>query len=183
SVDVIEPSGAHAGESLEPGMHPRAKSMGETFIVCIHNISDNHPYAILRTSVNNTAKDVINQIFAKTQRFDIKLEEYALVEEVHCKEGTAIPHNTAAQLAFGGGKKSIGSSGTSAPVRYRMLDPNENIWKIQSRWTSGSGRFLLEKRDQVPGKVESRLSVQEVHSSTTQCLPAPSLPFPARILL
>jgi len=23
--------------------------MGETFIVCIHNISDNHPYAILRT--------------------------------------------------------------------------------------------------------------------------------------
>uniref|UniRef100_A0A1I8BPM6 Phosphoinositide phospholipase C n=1 Tax=Meloidogyne hapla TaxID=6305 RepID=A0A1I8BPM6_MELHA len=152
SVDVIEPSGANTGESLEPGMHPRAKSMGETFIVCIHNISDNHPYAILRTSVNNTAKDVINQIFAKTQRFDIKLEEYALIEEVYSKEGAALPHNTAAQLAFGGGKKSVGSGGSSAPVRYRMLDPDENIWKIQSRWTSGSGRFLLEKRDQVPGK-------------------------------
>lgn len=36
--------------------------MGETFLVCIHNVSDNHPYAILRTSINNTAKEIIKQV-------------------------------------------------------------------------------------------------------------------------
>lgn len=40
--------------------------MGETFLVCIHNISDSMPYAILRTSINNTSKDVIKQVRSKT---------------------------------------------------------------------------------------------------------------------
>lgn len=29
---------------------------------------------------------------------------------------------------------------------YRILTPNENIWKTQSQWQT-PGRFLLEKRD------------------------------------
>uniref|UniRef100_A0A915DR73 Ras-associating domain-containing protein n=1 Tax=Ditylenchus dipsaci TaxID=166011 RepID=A0A915DR73_9BILA len=66
------------------GIQPRAKSMGETFLVCIHNISDSHPYAILRTSINNTASDIIKQIFAKTQmqRFEANEGDYVLVEEL-----------------------------------------------------------------------------------------------------
>jgi hypothetical protein len=46
-----------------------------------------------------------------------------------------------------GGKKA-----SACPtVKYRILEPDENIWKTQSRW-NGAGRFLLEKRDQVAGK-------------------------------
>lgn len=36
--------------------------MGETFLVCIHDVSDNHPYAILRTSIYSTARDLIKQV-------------------------------------------------------------------------------------------------------------------------
>jgi hypothetical protein len=81
------------------GLHPRAKSMGETFLVCIHNIAENHPYAILRTSINNTASDVIRQVsdknvisyycdhmilvkvLAKSQRYDEDATKFVLIEE------------------------------------------------------------------------------------------------------
>lgn len=36
--------------------------MGETFLICVHNVSDTHSYAILRTSIYNTTKDVIKQV-------------------------------------------------------------------------------------------------------------------------
>jgi hypothetical protein len=68
------------------------------------------------------------------------LDDYALVEEVN----SGIHHPS---IPFSGGKKSLGNM----TVKYRLLDPDENIWKTQSRW-NGAGRFLLEKRDQVSSK-------------------------------
>lgn len=35
-----------------------------TFLVCIHNISDDQPYAILRAPVSSTAQDIIAQVGA-----------------------------------------------------------------------------------------------------------------------
>lgn len=68
SIDYLDPTGllkfcTKKKYFLYLGIHPRAKSMGETFLVCVHNVSDNHLYAILRTSIDNTAKDVIKQVF------------------------------------------------------------------------------------------------------------------------
>ncbi|KAH7728443.1 phospholipase C [Aphelenchoides avenae] len=126
------------GDYLEPGMHPRAKSMGETFLVCIHNVSDNHPYAILRTSVKNSAEDVIKQIFTKTQRYDNE-KDYVLVEELR--------ESVESVRLLGGGKASF--DGTARKPIYRVLEPDENVWKVQSSW-SAAGRFLLERRDELP---------------------------------
>lgn len=56
--------------------------MGETFLICIHDVSANHPYAILRTSIYNTSKDVIKQIFMKTQRYGDDEKDFVLIEEL-----------------------------------------------------------------------------------------------------
>ena len=44
------------------GLNPRARSMGDTFLVCVHNVADDQPYAILRASINSTASDIIRQV-------------------------------------------------------------------------------------------------------------------------
>ena len=44
------------------GLNPRARSMGDTFLVCVHNVSEDQPYAILRASVSSTATDIIKQV-------------------------------------------------------------------------------------------------------------------------
>uniref|UniRef100_A0A914I8L9 Phosphoinositide phospholipase C n=1 Tax=Globodera rostochiensis TaxID=31243 RepID=A0A914I8L9_GLORO len=157
SIDVVEASGG-GGERLEPGMHPRAKSMGETFLVCVHNISDTHPYAILRTSINNTARDIIKQIFAKTQCYDVELDEYALVEEVVVGQQRVEP------------KSDKGN--TKQQAKFRVLEPEENIWKVQSRWSGSSGRFLLERRDQ---KSNKRVKSPLFYSSMPSCCLMPTI--------
>ena len=137
SFDTEAIESTHSMDYLEPGGLPqRAKSMGETFLICIHNVSDNHPYAILRTSINNTASDIIKQIMIKTQRFDVDENEYVLVEELRDNPnefsrptGGKLPEPT---------KKAA----------YRILEPDENVWKAQTRW-SCAGRFLLEKKEDI----------------------------------
>ncbi|KAI6195032.1 hypothetical protein M3Y96_01188100 [Aphelenchoides besseyi] len=137
SLDVEQPS----CDFLEPrGLHPRARSMGDTFLVCVHNVSEHHPYAILRTSIYNTSRDVIKQIFIKTQRCDSE-EDFVLVEELR--------DTTNLDPAL---KNLPGTSKTSANIEpknrpfYRMLNADENVYKSQSKW-SISGRFLLERRE------------------------------------
>ncbi|KAL3102215.1 hypothetical protein niasHS_003624 [Heterodera schachtii] len=168
SIDVVEPSGTSmggGGERLEPGMHPRAKSMGETFLVCVHNISDNHPYAILRTSINNTARDIIKQIFAKTQCYEVDLDEYALVEEIVVGQQRTEPNRT--EKGTGGAMKP------QQQAKFRVLEPEENIWKVQSRWSGASGRFLLERRDQQ--KPSKRAKSPLFYSSMPSCCLMPTI--------
>ncbi|KHJ91934.1 hypothetical protein OESDEN_08188 [Oesophagostomum dentatum] len=46
----------------EAGANSRARSMGDTFLVCIHKVSEDQPYAILRASIHSTATDIIKQV-------------------------------------------------------------------------------------------------------------------------
>ncbi|KAI1731739.1 phosphatidylinositol-specific phospholipase c, Y domain-containing protein [Ditylenchus destructor] len=151
----------NASGNASIGMHPRAKSMGESFLVCIHNISDNHPYAILRTSINNTAKDIIKQIFAKTQRYDVNEDDYVLIEEL--REAVSCSEPSTSQST------SAHTSLSAAKAKYRVLNAEENIWKVQSRWT-GSGRFLLDRRDNKMGRHHKA----EVCSTPSAGLPTPA---------
>lgn len=48
---------------------------------------------------------------------------------------------------LGGGKASF--DGTARKPIYRVLEPDENVWKVQSSWST-AGRFLLERRDELP---------------------------------
>ncbi|KAI6230307.1 hypothetical protein M3Y99_01077200 [Aphelenchoides fujianensis] len=140
SLDVDQPS----CDFLEPrGLHPRARSMGDTFLVCVHNVSEHHPYAILRTSIYNTSRDVIKQIFVKTQRYDADENDFVLVEELRDNA----PLETSKSAAST--SKHIAGTAPADPKSrpfYRMLNADENVWKTQSRWT-GAGRFLLERRE------------------------------------
>lgn len=144
---------------LEPGGLPqRAKSMGETFLLCIHNISDNAPYAIIRAGINNSAADIIKQIMVKTQRYGIDENDFVLVEEL--REN---PQEFSRPV---GGKLTSNA--------YRILDGDENVWKAQSRW-SCAGRFLLEKKDEVDGqknlKTEASRKISLSNMRTTMNLP------------
>ena len=109
-------------------------------MICIHNVSYNHPYAILRTSINNTATDIIKQIMIKTQRYDANENEFVLVEELrdNPSEFSMPPPGKLLEMT------------TIRKSAYRVLEHDENVWKAQSRW-SGAGRFLLEKKEDVEG--------------------------------
>uniref|UniRef100_A0A9J2P4G7 Phosphoinositide phospholipase C n=1 Tax=Ascaris lumbricoides TaxID=6252 RepID=A0A9J2P4G7_ASCLU len=103
--------GEHSAETLDPpvveingylGFHPRTRSTGETFLVCVHNVSEDQPYAILRASINCTANDIIKQViftnifhstkispeflkmavFLKAHLMDVDESEYVLMEEL-----------------------------------------------------------------------------------------------------
>uniref|UniRef100_A0A1I7U151 Ras-associating domain-containing protein n=1 Tax=Caenorhabditis tropicalis TaxID=1561998 RepID=A0A1I7U151_9PELO len=121
------------GEHLEvsEGLNPRARSMGDTFLVCVHNVSEDQPYAILRAGINSTAADIIRQVFVKARRPNVDDAEYVLIEEIcddsKLNQGQMTP-------------KYPNKNSTS-----RVLGPNENVWKAQSRWKS-TGRFVLENR-------------------------------------
>lgn len=58
SLDVDQPECMY----LEPtrALHPRARSMGETFLLCVFIQKDQ--YVLLRTALYNNAQDVIKQV-------------------------------------------------------------------------------------------------------------------------
>uniref|UniRef100_A0AC35TZW9 Phosphoinositide phospholipase C n=1 Tax=Rhabditophanes sp. KR3021 TaxID=114890 RepID=A0AC35TZW9_9BILA len=116
-------------------MHPRAKSMGDTFLVCIHNITHDHPYAILRANINSTASDIIKQVFNKIRKMDVYDNNYVLVEE--------IPDEYEQPQRISANKTSLALS--SNKLTHRALGPDENVWKCQNHWKT-AGRFLLENK-------------------------------------
>ncbi|CAJ0927914.1 unnamed protein product, partial [Mesorhabditis belari] len=140
------------GDTLEPptGLHPRARSMGDTFLVCVHNVSDDQPYAILRASIKSTATDVIKQVFMKSRRLEMDENDFVLIEE------------TGDEPCTGTTTKNY-----QGKVNSRVLAPEENVWKAQSRWKS-FGRFVLENRKEAvnttlekatPRKAERKVSL------------------------
>ncbi|CAB3400668.1 unnamed protein product [Caenorhabditis bovis] len=127
-------------------LNPRAKSMGDTFLVCVHNVSEDQPYAILRASINSTASDIIRQVFVKARRPNIDDAEYVLVEET-CDDSKSTQGASMLQALTLARKRSNDLTTKSASSRTisRVLGPNENVWKAQSRWKT-MGRFVLENR-------------------------------------
>ncbi|CAD5206460.1 unnamed protein product [Bursaphelenchus okinawaensis] len=124
---------------LEPtGMHPRARSMGETFLVCVHDVSDSHPYAILRTSIHNTANDLIKQILVKSQKYEPNEEDFVIIEELG-DIGNDSPRITGGKMSLDGSLKSR---------VWRVLGDDENVWKAQCRWNT-AGRFRLAQKGDV----------------------------------
>uniref|UniRef100_A0A5S6QM85 Phosphoinositide phospholipase C n=1 Tax=Trichuris muris TaxID=70415 RepID=A0A5S6QM85_TRIMR len=116
-----------------------------TFLVCIHNVSDDQDYAILRVPIGSTARDIISQVLIKARRTE-NSSSFVLVEEVEEPLGTA--------EAGGSGKAFMtsSSSGTSVKAAYsaqkkarRILSDDANVFALQMGWKTPS-RFLLEKR-------------------------------------
>ncbi|GMT36977.1 hypothetical protein PFISCL1PPCAC_28274, partial [Pristionchus fissidentatus] len=158
SLDV-DASSSQADLLDTPGMQPRAHSMAETFLVCVHNVSDDQPYAILRASVSSTATDIIRQVFLKARRPDADESDFVLLEEIG-EEEMVFPGGTSSLSSSGGvlgalreplsltRKKSNDiSSKAGIPLKTvtRVLRPDENVYKAQTKWKQ-FGRFVLENR-------------------------------------
>ncbi|KFD72382.1 hypothetical protein M514_01694 [Trichuris suis] len=117
-----------------------------TFLVCVHNVSEDQDYAILRVPVNSTANDIINQVLIKARRTE-NSSAFVLVEETEESVG-------AMDTSGGSGKTFIVSSsgGTSSKAAHkktrRVLSDDTNVFALQMGWKTPS-RFLLEKRTNI----------------------------------
>lgn len=93
----------------------------ENFLVCIHNVSQDIPYAILRVPMKATAQDVLAQALLKSRRMD-NPNNFVLVEE-------------------------LGNPSDSHFIQ-RPLSDDENIYMIQANWKA-IGRFVIKERSQI----------------------------------
>ncbi|EYC06425.1 hypothetical protein Y032_0076g1053 [Ancylostoma ceylanicum] len=135
----------------EAGLNNRARSMGDTFLVCIHKVSEDQPYAILRANIHSTATDIIRQVFAKARRSNMDVSDFVLVEEI-CEDGKSGTNATSART-------NVGKTTT------RVLGANENVWQAQSKWRN-TGRFVLENRKETNKRADSsrKISLASVRS-------------------
>lgn len=93
----------------------------EHFVVCIYNVSPDIPYTMLRVPLKATAQDVLAQALLKARRFD-NPNNFLLLEEIQ-------PNNA------------------NAPIHQRILNQDENVYKIQASWKM-LGRFIIQERTQ-----------------------------------
>ncbi|CAI4232602.1 unnamed protein product [Auanema sp. JU1783] len=118
------------------GLKPRTRSMGDTFLVCVHNVTEDLPYSILRTSVHSTANDIIKQILLRTNRATADENEFVLVEETR--------HNlNDMQSSF----PPPPANAVNNQINIRVLSANANVWHVQTNWQS-LGRFVMRTRKQ-----------------------------------
>ncbi|KRZ11348.1 1-phosphatidylinositol 4,5-bisphosphate phosphodiesterase epsilon-1 [Trichinella zimbabwensis] len=117
-----------------------------TFLVCVHNVSGDQAYAILRASVKSAAKDIIKQVLVKARRMEDP-SEFVLVEEI---DAHGLQSN-GSKSSLTGLSSSISTkaaaSGQHNKIRH-ILDDNDNVYIIQNGWKVPS-RFVLERRQEV----------------------------------
>jgi phosphatidylinositol phospholipase C, epsilon len=93
----------------------------EHFVVCVYNVSPDIPYTMLRVPLKATAQDVLAQALLKARRFD-NPNNFLLLEEIQ-------PNNA------------------NTPIHQRILNQDENVYKIQANWKT-LGRFIIQERTQ-----------------------------------
>uniref|UniRef100_A0A0N5A3Q4 Phosphoinositide phospholipase C n=1 Tax=Parastrongyloides trichosuri TaxID=131310 RepID=A0A0N5A3Q4_PARTI len=134
----------------------RTKSMGDTFLISIHNVSKDHPYAILRANMSSTAKSIIHQVFLKFRILDVNESDYTLLEEVYDEPEM--------QQRLHGNKTSLVP--TNAKASYRGLAADEFLYRCQNHWGHG-GRFVLEHKKDTRKRINEqprKVSLSNVRS-------------------
>ncbi|KAK5974916.1 Phosphoinositide phospholipase C, partial [Trichostrongylus colubriformis] len=77
----LETNGSESPGINSPDPIRQSRFVGSTFLVCIHNVSEDQPYVVLRTSVHSTSADIIKQVFMMTRRSHEDESNFVLVEE------------------------------------------------------------------------------------------------------
>ncbi|KAL3981937.1 Phosphatidylinositol-specific phospholipase C X domain family protein [Acanthocheilonema viteae] len=121
-------------------LRPLTRTVSGTFLVCIHNVSRNQPYIILRASIYSTANDIIKEVFLKSKQTNVIESEYVLVEETMKETNSALITSLESNILVAKQPSEYKS------VSMRVLALNEIVWKAQSAWKT-SGRFVLESRE------------------------------------
>uniref|UniRef100_A0A182RS41 Phosphoinositide phospholipase C n=1 Tax=Anopheles funestus TaxID=62324 RepID=A0A182RS41_ANOFN len=94
----------------------------DNFLVCVYNVSQDIPYAILRVPMKSTAQDVLAQALLKARRLD-NPNNFVLVEELNY-------------------------SNKSNDTMQRILLDDENVYVTQANWKT-IGRFVIHERSQL----------------------------------
>ncbi|XP_052867196.1 1-phosphatidylinositol 4,5-bisphosphate phosphodiesterase epsilon-1-like [Anopheles cruzii] len=94
----------------------------DNFLVCVYNVSQDIPYAILRVPMKSTAQDVLAQALLKARRLD-NPNNFVLVEELNF-------------------------SNKSNDTMQRILLDDENVYVTQANWKT-IGRFVIHERSQL----------------------------------
>uniref|UniRef100_T1IQR7 Phosphoinositide phospholipase C n=1 Tax=Strigamia maritima TaxID=126957 RepID=T1IQR7_STRMM len=103
-----------------------------TFLVCVHNVSPEIPYAILRAPITSSSQDIITQALVKARRLE-EPKKFVLIEELdisHTNEGSS------------SGKRR------SHHAEIRILSDDERVYDAQTAWKT-TGRFTLKERAQI----------------------------------
>ncbi|KAL1376513.1 hypothetical protein pipiens_004370 [Culex pipiens pipiens] len=117
--------GGEAAGGLQAGTtpdDPLALENVDNFLVCVFNVSNDIPYAILRVPIKSTAQDVLAQALLKARRLD-NPNNFVLVEELNY-------------------------SNKSNDTMQRILLDDENVYMTQANWKS-IGRFVIHERSQL----------------------------------
>ncbi|XP_058116355.1 1-phosphatidylinositol 4,5-bisphosphate phosphodiesterase epsilon-1-like [Anopheles ziemanni] len=94
----------------------------DNFLVCVYNVSQDIPYAILRVPMKSTAQDVLAQALLKARRLD-NPNNFVLVEELNY-------------------------SNKGNDTMQRILLDDENVYVTQANWKT-IGRFVIHERSQL----------------------------------
>ena len=142
-----------------------------TFLVCVHNVSDAQPYAILRAPVSSTAQDIIVQVLHKARRMEAP-EEFVLIEELGGDLGSGGPESSPPA------KISVSSSPFDSPS-------SSNFKAFRNK---ASLLLSSQLRDRSPSSASGRSWMSSVSGSArsdTGPAPIPGSPRPThrRILL
>uniref|UniRef100_A0A8R1TU29 Phosphoinositide phospholipase C n=1 Tax=Onchocerca volvulus TaxID=6282 RepID=A0A8R1TU29_ONCVO len=142
---------------------PLTRTMSETFLVCIHNVSRNQPYVIFRASINSTTNDIIKEVFLKSQQTNVTESEYVLIEETMKERSsalirsleTSIPGNN---ILFGEKNVEVAERPECKRVSLRVMASDEIVWRAQSAWKT-SGRFILENRQHTIHSTKEKVKI------------------------
>ncbi|KAL9696419.1 hypothetical protein quinque_015998 [Culex quinquefasciatus] len=139
--------GGEAAGGLQAGTtpdDPLALENVDNFLVCVFNVSNDIPYAILRVPIKSTAQDVLAQALLKARRLD-NPNNFVLVEELNY-------------------------SNKSNDTMQRILLDDENVYMTQANWKS-IGRFVIHERSQLtPSTIHETQREREFYKSRNlQC--------------
>ncbi|RWS26021.1 Phosphoinositide phospholipase C-like protein, partial [Leptotrombidium deliense] len=109
----------------------------ENFLVCVYNVSQDQPYAILKASANSTAQDIISQALLKARRMEDP-KSFILMEEISIGD----------RPVSGSEPSTTKHRESSAFESKRILDDNENVYLAQAAW-KGKGLFRLVRKDEL----------------------------------
>lgn len=101
------------------------------FLVCVHNVSTQIPYTILKAPMSSTAQDILAQALVKARRMEDP-SNFVLVEE----------------LEYGQLGDSSATSGSKSKSRTekRILNDYENVYQLQLGWKT-LGKLVLRDRN------------------------------------
>ncbi|XP_059056599.1 1-phosphatidylinositol 4,5-bisphosphate phosphodiesterase epsilon-1-like [Achroia grisella] len=157
-----------------------ARKPSDSFLVCVHNVSHEIPYAILKVPLSATASYVVYQALTKARCHDDP-KRFVLVEELEWggRAGTGPQQRALAddEVVYGAqacwktlGRFVLQEKGSTAPIpRHRAAIARIQRGLSMTRGAITGGAFPMSSGVSENPMTESKPPVQSAHSDPTHC--------------